>query len=218
MALEDQHYAVSLLNSQRLEIIGTHIGYPLHVAEGEPAFLECFIDMKHSQLIRVAVGDSIYNIKGKIEFVFIGKVDRRQKSVVVFCGMYKLAADQLFFLGRGSRIPRKHHCHKKTFPAVHGYHSVRCRAVIVNAVPLAKIFNMVAYLHLQPTAHDEVKFLTGVSRKMDGLILQLLVKIILHPVWLCNFFAEKRGEVFDFNAILLSGLLPLSFAGYGKRR
>ena len=46
--------------------------------------------MEHRQLVRLLFGYGVDNVKGKIEFILVFKVDFLKYAVFALCGFYKL--------------------------------------------------------------------------------------------------------------------------------
>ena len=160
--------------------------------------------MDHSQLVGRLVGNSVNRVKCEIISVVVVEVDRLQVTVFVFNSRDEVLADKLLCrsVSHHQRISlyvlvlifsRKNNCNEQAVSSVNSNHAVRSRTVIVDRVAFAQIFYLVAYLELQSSTHYEVKFLTRVLGKVNGLILQFFIIFIAYPIWLCYLLAKHGG-------------------------
>ena len=139
------------------------------------------------------------------------QLDRRPLLVLV--GIDKFIADQvrilgLFRLGQDViRLLRGAALHdegqEETVLAVDGDHAVGRGALVEDAVALVQDLGMIAHLDLQRTLDDQVKFLPGVGRGVDGLMLLGLGVFIGNPVGRAQLLAEHRRQILDHDAVLL---------------
>ena len=181
--------------------------------------------MDHCELFGILLCNCIYNIKPKIELIFVMEINGLEQSIIVFdCGN-KTIANKLFlgFTHRDQRISDNvfffvftghNNCHKQAILAADRNHTVRRGAVVIDAVALFKILNVIAYLHLQLALEHHIELLSGVLGEVDRAVLQFGIIFIANPVRFCQLFAKHRSKVGNLNAILLCRLLSLTAACY----
>ena len=86
--------------------------------------------------------------------------------------------------------------------AIHGDHAVRRGALVEDAVALVEVFLVLADAHAHRALHDEVKFLAGVRRGVDGLALQLLGILIGDPIGRGQLLPEHCRHILNGDAVL----------------
>ena len=86
-------------------------------------------------------------------------------------------------------------------------------AVVEYAVAFGKVFHVVADLHLEPSAYDEVEFLAGVLGGMYGLVLKLFAVLVGDVIGLCKLVHEHGRHVLDLDAFLFCCVLSVALAG-----
>ena len=92
---------------------------------------------------------------------------------------------------------------------------MRSGRVVVNAVALAQIFDVITDLNFKASAHDKVKFLSGVGGQVNWFILLIMLKFVFNPVRLGDLFTEKGSKVLYLDAVFLCRVLPLALARDG---
>ena len=181
--------------------------------------------MEHSQLLRVLGGDGVHAVEGEVEAVRVGEGEGLEHPMLVLLGADEFLAD---VLGAGPGLhdgaadghllrllPGDNHRAEHAGPSSYGDHAVGGGGVVEDAVPLAENLRILPHLHLQLTGEDDVELLPGVCGEMDGHPLLGLVVLIGAVVGLRQLVAEEGGQVGDFDALLLGGLLALPPAGDG---
>ena len=159
--------------------------------------------MEHSELFRLPLCQFVHHVKSKIERILVGKVDSGRITVFILGHLNEAVADEMFMCltGRQKRIAHdrlrlvgagQNDGKEQTVASVHGDHDVRRGTVIEDAVALAQVFHVLSYLYLQAAFEHQVKFLPGMLRQMDRLILQIFLVFIAYPVWLGQLFSEHR--------------------------
>ena len=169
--------------------------------------------MHHRELVRLTPCNAVHNVKGKVKLVLVVELDPLQRAVFLFHAVDKLVAEQLLlrrFLQRPGAhgeflllfAARHDHGEEHTVLPIHGDHAVRRGALVEDAVALVEDFLVFADAHTERPLHDEVKFLAGVRRGVDGLALQLLGILIGDPIRRRQLLAEHCRHVLNGDAVL----------------
>ena len=203
------------MDAQRGKVIRGLRGQALHILEGEAALLALAAQVNHRRLVRMQVGHGVHDVEGEIEAVGVLETDALQRAVFIFAHADEFLADQtadivrehvaVDDLRRDLFLARQHHRQEQAVVAVHGDHTVRGGGVVIDGVALVQDLDVVAHLHLQRAAEDQVEFLAGVRGGVDGLVLLLGVVIVAHPVGLGDLLAELGRQVLNADAALLRG-------------
>ena len=169
--------------------------------------------MHHRELVRLAPREAVHDVECKIEFVLVVELQPLQRAVFLFHAVDELVAEQLL-LRRLLERPRPdgqillllgaRHDHREehTVLPVDGDHAVRCGALVEDAVALVEDFLVFADAHAERPLHDEVKFLSGMRRGVDGLALQLLGILIGDPIRRRQLLPEHCRHVLNGDAVL----------------
>jgi len=169
--------------------------------------------VQHRELVGLLTAQLVDDVEGKVEPVGIGEVQRGGRAVLVDVGAdERVAHEAVFLLGRLARedvvgLFRLRVGHddreKQAVLPVQGDHAVRDGAAVEDRVALVQHFLMLADADLERALEHEVEFLSGVGRRVDGLVLQVLGILVGDPVGRGQLLAEHRREILDDDAVLL---------------
>ena len=180
--------------------------------------------MDHRQLVRLAAGNGIHRVKGKVIMIRIFKADALQCAPLVFLRVDELLTQQrrgglglpaLTDIQRlvGGVIGHNHGQEHTVLP-VNGDHTVGGGGLVENGIALAQNLFVVAHLDAHSALNDQIELLTGMGGGMDGKVLQLLRILIGDPVGSCQLLAKHRCHILNGNAVLAGSHQTFSPAGY----
>ena len=237
--LEHEQHTVASLDTERAEVVGCARGIAAEVAEGEVSLVVLAVDVDHGQLVRLAAGQRVHHVEGKVEARRVMEAQLARRTALVFLDGDKLlpyarlvgllllcrhgcagdggdlGAHGLVILPCLLCVARDDHGAEQAVLAADGDHTVGLGAVVVDAVAGAEDLRVRSDLHLEHTGEHQVELVTGVGGQVDGLGLQILGIGIQHAVWLDELAAEHGGKAGDLDALLAGGQLALAGARDG---
>ena len=236
VALQHQHDAIALLDTQGLEVVGALGGGLLHVLEGESPLGVIAGDVEHSQLLGILLGQGVHQIEGKVELVGVLELDGGRRAQSVLGDVDEFAPDAVAIvsliaggdlllgggdglrggqLGDGLTRGIEDDGVEHAVLTAHGDHTVRGVGVVVDGVACAQHLGMLAHLHHELTLNDDIQLLSRVGGQLDILVLGLLGVGGAHEQGLCDTVLEGVGHVVVHHAVSLGDLLSRSCAGDG---
>ena len=230
VALEHQHHPVALFDAQALEVVGGPVGALAHVREGEATLHLVAVQVQHGQLLRLALGDAVHDVKGKVELLLILKGHGLEHAVFILHRVDELVVDppvaRLLPLllpdnaDGGGVIPSvgggvQHQGVKDAVLSAYGDHAVGGAGIIVDAVPGAQNLAVLAHLDLQVAADHDVAFLALVGGEGDVPALRVGVVLTVDVQRLRDFVLKGGGQAVIGHAVGLFDLLTLALAGDG---
>ena len=83
VTFEDEHYSVTLLDTQRLEVVCCLTGIFFDILESETALVVVNINIYHSCLIRTLFSHCVNDIICKVELILIFKINSTNNSLII---------------------------------------------------------------------------------------------------------------------------------------
>ena len=197
--------------------------------------------MNHAEAVRLLLGDRIYNVKCKVEFLGILESNALRIAVLALfdrdevrdkvrgtqCGRGDLLLDHIgrnlgsqtaFFPFHLGSFLGKDDSQEADILSTDCDDAVRIGGVIENAVAGMEDFLIILDLDLHGSLKDIVEFLTGMRDLLDRLVLLCLIIVVDNEVRVCNPVLKERSNVLDQNARLLRGELSSACAGQSIAR